>query len=530
MEQNEEKHILHGVELTQEEWDKFIANPNVLPRPIVLQIFKEHDAKKEAEKEERKRKTRSDYFEGESVIIDPLRRTAVKVDQIMPKYLNYGSFCKVASQCINELVHWMRVVENCAARGNEAKANIQPGMITQSIIDLFTHLKQESVFAMKQYKKLLFDMRVYIYIFNVINDYYKTRVFKNKYLVKNDIILDIFQDRKLEWFDNYRNGKNKAFFAAESTEQDGFEQDFFNALKRYYEICEVHEDVHFTPEIGRETRCKQTGDIDVAYIPEYMNWYTHIKQRTEEEIINQFHFITRNYPQDFIRMKLWKDDNGKLRFKLWANTPYYNEYNYNNDNWDEDAIKKQSNDETKDEITNTNIHPMIETQAELGVNTCTSYINEPVFDTIKILTNIYNSGYKEKVFCSYWNNTCSNTCYVLKSSINNLSDNKYPQNFNIDNALYSNIYKEYLNIGYNINYINKEYLKNINIDAEIIEIDYTSYLCKHDSPPGSVESDKPPDDSNKPPNCNNNYNYTNIPNTSVNASFKRYIIDNSIMI
>lgn len=507
MEQNEEKYILHGVELTKEEWDKFIANPKVLPRPIVLQIFKEHDAKKEAAKEERKRKTRTDYFEGDSVIVDPLRRTAVKVDQIMPKYLNYGSFCKVASQCINELVHWMRVVENCAIRGNEAKANIQPGMITQSIIDLFTHLKQESVFAMKQCKKLRFDMQVYIYIFNVINDYYKTRVFKNKYLVKNDILLDIFQDRKLEWFDNYRNGKNKAFFAAESTEQDGFEQDFFNAIKRYYEICEVHDDVHYTPEIGRETRCKQTGDIDVAYVPEYMNWYTRIKQRTEEEIINQFHFITRNYPQDFIRMKLWKDEKGKLCFKLWANTPYYNEYNYNNDNWDEDTTKpcKNKNNSTENSTKNNTV---VNNTTER-----TSYVSEPV-DTIKILANIYNSGYKEKVFCSYCNNnTCSNTSYT--------------QNFNIDidNSFYNNIYNGYFNTFNNINYINKEYLENSKINAKIVDIDYTSYLCNHDSPPGSVESDKPPD-------CIDNhiYTYTNIPNTSVDLSFKRYIIDRSILI
>ena len=495
MEQNEEKYILHGVELTKEEWDKFIDNPKVLPRPIVLQIFKEHDAKMKAQEEERIRKTRTDYFEGDTVIIDPLRRTAVKIDQIMPKYLNYGSFCKVASQCINELVHWMHIVENCAIRGNEAKANIQPGMITQSVLDLFKHLKQESVFAMKQCKKLHFDMRVYIYIFNVINDYYKARIFKNKYLVKNDIILDIFQDRKLEWFDNYRNGKNKAFFTCECDEQDGFEQDFFNALKRYYEICDVKEDVHFTPEIGRETRCKQTGDIDVAYIPEYMNWYTRIKARTDEQVVKQFHFITKNYPKDFIQMKTWKDDKGKLRFKLWANSPYYKEYNYSNDNWDEDPTKPSKDNTISENISNTTNSTKI-----------SSCINEPV-DTIKNLANIYNSGYKEKVYCSYWNNNCSNTCYVLKSSINNLSDNNYPQNFNIDNALYSNIYKEYLNTGYNINYINKDYLENINIDAEIVDIDYTSYLCNHDSPPGSVESDKPPD-----------------------VPIKRYIIDRSIII
>lgn len=523
MVENEEKHILCDVELTQEEWDKFKANRKLLPRPIVLKIFKEYDAKKAAEEEEKKKRRRLDKWEGQTIIIDPLRRTAVKVDQVMPKYLNYGSFCKAATQCINELVHWMHVIYDCSSRSKEAQANIQPGMITQSIIDLFTNLKKQCVYATKQYQRLLFDMRVYIYIFNVINDYYKERVFKNKYLVKNDIILDIFQDRKLEWFDNYRNGKNKAFFACECDEQDGFEQEFFNALKRYYELCDVKEDVHFTPEIGRETRCKQTGDIDVAFIPQYMNWYTRIKSRTDEHVIKQFHFITKNYPKDFIQMKTWKDENGKLRFKLWANTPYYKEYNYSNDNWDENPIKKPSNDETKDEIINTNIP--IETQAELGIATCTSCINEPVFDTIKNLTNIYNSGYKEKVFCSYWNNTCSNTCYVLKSSINNLSDNSYPQNFNIDNALYSNIYKEYLNIGYNINYINKEYLENVNIDTEIVDIDYTSYLCKHDSPPGSVESDKPPDGID-----NHIYTYTNIPNTSVDLSFKRYIIDNSIMI
>ena len=498
---DEEKHILCDVELTQEQWDRF-KETKILPRPIVLKIFQEHDAKRAAEEDEKKRRRRPDQYKEPSVIIDPLRRTAVKVNQIMPLYLNYGSFCKVASQCINELVQWMNVVVDCRKRCKEAKAHIQPGMITQSTIDYFTNLKTQSTHAMKQYDRLLFDMHVYIYIYNVINDYYKVRVQKNRYLVKNDIILDIFQDRKLEWIDNYRNGKNKAFFECECTEQDGYEQDFFNALKKYHEICVEKEDVHFTPEIGRSTRCKQTGDIDIAYVPEYINWFSRIEQRTDEEIVNQFHIITKNYNEGFVKMKTWRDAKGKLRFKFWANTPYYNEYNYNNDDWDEDPTEPISDEVIDDAKSNTNTTDDTISRSN-KINTKNLFI-------LNSLTNIYNSGYEEKSYCSY----------IFKSNKNTLSNNYYSQNFNIDNGLYNNIYKECLNISY----INNEYLESISSNViydKIVNSYSTSYLCNHDSPPGNIESDKPPDGfdilSFKPPDM-----------SSIHVN--RYIFDRSIII
>lgn len=478
-----EKIMVCGVEITKAEWDEVKDYPNKLPRKVALHIIKEFDERK-AEEQRKKRNIRPDKWEGPSIIIDPLRRTAVKVDQLMPKYLNYGSFCKMASQQILECVNWMRVVKDCSVRGREAKAGIKPGMITQSIIDYFTHLKKESAFAMKQYKQKRFDMRVYIYIFNVINEYYEEKLKDNRYLVKNDIITEIFQDRKVEWYTDYRATNNVTFFQNECIEQDGYEEDFFNAIKKYNEICKVHDDIHFVPETGRETRCTTTGDIDIAFIPEYMNWFSRIKSKSDEETIKQFYFITSHYKKGFVKMKTWKDDKGKFKFKLWANTPYYQEYNYNNDNWDDEPIKpNNSNTYSTDTSTNKTINNI-------------SYI-EPV-DTIGNLAKIYNSGYKEKIFCSYYNNSCSYTCYVLNSSINSLSDSQYPQNFNID--------KTPLFI-YSISYIDEKYLDNVaKHNVEIVDSDYTSYLCLHDSPHGNIESNKPPD------------------------GIKRYILDRSIII
>lgn len=491
-----EKIMVCGVEITKAEWDEVKDYPNKLPRKVALHIIKEFDERK-AEEQRKKRNIRPDKWEGPSIIIDPLRRTAVKVDQLMPKYLNYGSFCKIASQQILECVNWMRVIKDCAVRSKEAKTGIKPGMITQSIIDYFTHLKKESAFAMKQYKQKRFDMRVYIYIFNVINEYYEEKLKDNRYLVKNDIITEIFQDRKVEWYTNYRATNNVTFFQNECIEQDGYEEDFFNAIKKYNEICKVHDDIHFVPETGRETRCVTTGDIDIAFIPEYMNWFSRIKSKSDEETIKQFYFITRHYKKGFVKMKTWKDPQGKFKFKLWANTPYYKQYNYNNDNWDDEPV----NDNVK-----SNINSIYSTDNSTNktINNI-SYI-EPI-DTIGNLAKIYNSGYKEKVFCSYYNNACSYTCYVLSSSINSLSNNQYPQNFNVDNTLSNIIYSYYLDNNYNISYIDEQYLHDLSEhNTNEVNNDYTSYLCSHDSPPGDIESDKPPD------------------------GIKRYIFDRSIIV
>lgn len=444
-----EKIIVCGVEITKAEWDEVKDYPYKLPRKVALHIIKEWDERR-AEEKRAKLNIRPDKWEGASVIVDPLRRTAVKIDQLMPKYLNYGSFCKMASQHILECVNWMRIVRDCATRCNEAKANLQQGMMTQSIIDFFTHLKKESAHAMKMYQKTRFDMRVYVYIFNVINDYYKERLIRNRYLVKNDIILDIFQDRKLEWYNNYRTGNNVTFFENECREQDNYEQDFLDAIKKYNEICNVPEDVHFTLEEGRYTRCQTSGDIDIEFIPEYINWFSRIDKKTKEDILNQFYFITSHYKPGFVKIKIHQDENGKFRFKFWANTPYYKQYNYNNDDWDEPFLVK---DNVKNEIKE-------------------EYVSEPVdmSGELTFSSSIYN---KQNIYGR-------NESYTY-----------YLPNFNVDS----------------ISYISSEYLEEVGHNPTYV---FPPPLYEHESPPGTVDSDKPPD---------------NIIN-----NIKRYIKDRSILI
>lgn len=501
-EQEEPIYIIHGVEVKKSEWDAVKDHPYKLPRKVALQIFKERDERK-AEERKKREHIRPDKWQGPSIIIDPIHRTAVKIDQLLPKYLNYGSFCKMASLRILECVNWMNVIKDCYERGSQARANIKPGMMTQSHLDFFTHLKKESVYAMKQYDKARFDMQVYVYIYNVINIYYRERLIRNKYLLKNDVLPDIFQDRIVEWYNDWEwkwdDEKNEHVkvkyndltYPTKCAEQDSWEGDFLNAIKKYNEICKNPDELHYFPEKGRNTRCEVNGNIDVPYIVEYMNWYVRIKERTDEQIVNQFHFITNRYPKALLKMKFARNENGKVRFKFYANSPYWKKYNYNNDTFDEDITFVCNKSNIKDNKDNNKVN---------------NNALEP-FDSIKLLSDIYNSAYTNTTSVSsniYINNT-SYQSYVLDSNINYNIDNNIYRDI-ISNNIYNNSYKNtsYNNTYNNISYFNYDYYNSYNKWNDIV---FYPWICKHDSPPGDIESDKPPD-----------------------GKIKRYIYDRSIII
>lgn len=492
---------------SDEEWDAVKDYPGRLPEKYVLERIKEWDEEHKYNPDDYK----SDVYEGPTVVVNPIKRTAIKVNITMPRHLNYGSFCKFASLKIYECHHWVVLIKKYQELAHSFADDQSFMTYSQTYIDYFKNLRDQTRFAFEKYNEARRDMRIYIYIYNLLNTYYYKRVKANPYILKNDIISDIFNGTKPSWFYDHTKMKDYEFMSIHE-EQERWESDFTRAINTYAdELKNFTDKLYRSHELGYFKRDANTGDIKDEYVAEYMNWYVENVSQNEQDIIERFKLITRHKQDNIFRIKIVVE-NGKVVPKVWyrfdkvattADCGFCNDAFPELDKEGNEIIpeaKNKSNVEHKasDNLTHENCqeddYVYIEVQKDDS-------------DIGKLAEIAYNSVFNNSNI-SYYTSTVSETKSFIKYKYYYNKAKKYIKHCTYTH-LGHNINNEYSYIvdpNAYLSYINVEYIEKYNVGPPG-DCSSTSYTCSYHGPPGTYTSGKPPD-----------------------IVLKRYIIDRSIIV